>query len=228
MTKGAEIRSGGDADRRRRARELNALIDAALGAPARHPPRQLAAYLRAEEPAALAERVRRRATRIARHERSRAETILAARDALILALYAGGGPSGGFTAWCDGSSKPGPDGPTAGVGGLLMDPQGRIVGRLSRPRRRLDAFAAEIAALEAVMHAACARGAQELRVFTDCVALQRLWLEQRADARLARVRELARRFRRFALHALPRLHNQPANRLARRALARAEAGRGAT
>lgn len=195
------------------ARALNALIDASLLTPGADP-RALAARLPEQEAAALAERVRRRATLLARREKAHADAILAVREALILALYARAAPPGAFTAWSDGSSRHG----KAGIGGLLMDPQGLTVARLSEPRPGLDAFAAEIAALEAVMRAAAERGAGRLRVYTDCVALLLLWLEKRADPRLAEVRERARRFRRFELRALPRLHNQSANRLAREAL----------
>lgn len=207
-----------DAEGRRRARALNALIDACLLAPGEHPPRELAICLPAEDVTALAERVRRRATLIARRERPHAEAILTARDALILALYASATPRGAFTAWSDGSSR---QGQAAGIGGLLMDPEGRMVAHLSQPLQGLDAFAAEVAALEAVMRAAADRGAGRLRVYTDCVALLLLWLEKRADPRLEQVRKQAHRFRRFELRALPRLHNQPANRLARQALASA-------
>lgn len=200
--------------RKDQARALNALIDASLLAPETHPPRELAARLPDEEAGRLAERVRRRAAVIARRERGRSDAILGARDQLILALYAHAAPPGAFTAWSDGASRLG----KAGIGGLLMDPEYRTVAHLAEPRPGLDAFAAEIAALEAVMRAAAERGAGRLRVYTDCVALLLLWLEKRADPRLAEVRERARRFRRFELRALPRLHNQPANRLAREAL----------
>lgn len=211
------------AERRKRTRELNALIDACLLTPQAHPPRELAVHLPAQDTVALAERVRRRATLLSRRDRRDAEAVLAARDALIQALYAHTAPRGAFAAWCDGSSKKSAGALVAGIGGLLMEPQGRIVTRLSRVRRGLDSFAAEIAALEVVLRATAARGAERLCVFTDCVALQRLWLEKRTDPRLERVRELTRRFRRFDLRALPRPHNQPADRLARLALARATA-----
>lgn len=60
-------------------------------------------------------------------------------------------------------------------------------------------------------------GEDRLWVYTDCVALARLWREHRADERLAGVREQVAALERFALHPLPRLHNQPANKLARQA-----------
>lgn len=197
------------------------MIDVGLLAPGGSLPGELTARLPAQDSTRLAERVCRRAALLSRRDRSAAESILAARDALVLALYARATPRGTFTTWSDGSSKMTPQELIAGIGGLLMDPQGRIVSRLSRPCRGLDAFAAEIAALEAVQHSAAVLGAERLRVYTDCVALLHLWLESRADARLEKVREQARRFRRFELRALPRAHNQPANRLARQALAQA-------
>lgn len=107
----------------------------------------------------------------------------------------------------------------AGIGGLVMDPASRVFVRVSRVRPGLDAFAAEVAALEAVQCGAAERGAERLRAYTDCAALLRRWLEKRTDQRLEKLGELARRFRRFELYTLPRLHNQPANCLARRALA---------
>lgn len=208
-------------ERRKQAHKLNAAIDACLLAPATHPPRELATRLPLQGTVALVERVRRRATLLSRRDRAHADSILTAREALILALYASTTPRGAFTAWSDGSSRKGADGLVAGIGGLLMDPDGRIVARLSRLRRGLDAFAAELAALEAVMRAAERRGAERLRAYTDCVALQQLWLQKRIDPRLDRIRDLARRFRRVDLRALPRAHNQPADRLAHAALARA-------
>ncbi len=198
------------------ARQLNAQVDACL-LDQDAAPREFAARLPDLDAAALAERVRRRATLLARRDRSHADAILTVRDALILAVYARATPRDAFTAWCDGSCRQG----EAGIGGLLMDPEGRITARLCQPMRGLDAFGAEIAALEAMMRAAPEHGAVRLRVYTDCIALLLLWLEKRADPRLGQVRQLARRFRRFELRALPRLHNQSANRLARQALAAA-------
>ncbi len=204
-----------DAEKKRQARELNALIDAYLLEPGGLLPGELAGWLGAWGAPSLAERVRRRATRLSRGDRGHADVILATRDAVILALYAFAAADGAFTAWSDGSvAQAG-----AGIGGLLMDPEGRIVDRLSHPGRWPDAFSAEVAALEAVMGAAVTRGAGRLRVYTDCLALLRLWLEKRGDPRLQQVRQLAGRFKGFDLQALPRLHNQPANRLARQALA---------
>lgn len=207
--------------RSKQAQELNAAIDACLLAPLKHPPHELAMQMPRLGVLSLVERVRRRAALLSRRDRAHADTILATRNALTLALYAGTASGGAFAAWSDGSSKKNADGPVAGIGGLVMAPDGRIVARLSRARRGLDAFAAEIAALQSVMQAAARHGAARLCVFTDCIALQRLWLEKRTDPRLARVNELARGFRRFDLRALPRLHNQAADRLARQALSRA-------
>jgi hypothetical protein len=58
-----------------------------------------------------------------------------------------------------------------------------------------------------------------MRVHTDCVALARLWQEHRSDPRLDAVRALSRGFVALAICAIPRSHNRPAHRLARRAMA---------
>lgn len=74
------------------------MIDAVLLAPAQPPPHELAARLPPDGTAALVERVRRRAISICRRARPRADSIVTARDALTLALYARATPRGGFTA----------------------------------------------------------------------------------------------------------------------------------
>lgn len=160
----------------------------------------------------LAERMRQRATALARRNRSAGAQILAVRDALIEALYRDASPKGWFNAWCDGSARP--DGP-ASIGALLLGPNSRVVARISRAADHISPFEAEIAALEAVLEVAVKRDFRHMRVHTDCRALVELWRAHRADPRLARVRSLAHRLERLELRAVPRLHNQPAHRLAR-------------
>lgn len=160
----------------------------------------------------LAERVRQRATALARRNRSVGARILVVRDTLIEALYRNASPKGWFCAWCDGSARP--DGP-ASIGALVLGPDGRVVVRISRVANRISPFEAEIAALEAVLEVAVKRDFRRMRVHTDCRALVELWRAHRADPRLVRVRSLAHRLGRLELRAVPRLHNQPAHRLAR-------------
>jgi ribonuclease HI len=197
-------------------RDLNALVDAALLDPACHRAWAVSRALPRHEVAPLVERVRRRATLLTRRARTQTASILDARDDLIRALYARDSPRGWSTAWCDGATGAS----AAGIGGLLLDTQGQEVGRWSRVITPRDPFATEIAALAAALEFATTHGAYRLRVYTDCVALVRLWHEHRADDRLGAVRARAARLQRLQLRALPRLHNQPANRLARNALAR--------
>lgn len=198
-------------------RDLNALIDAALLDPRRHETGAVARAFPRTDVTTLCERVRRRATVLARRARTQAAAILAARDHLIQALYARDSPRGWCTAWCDGSgngSQPG------AVGGVLVDAHGRVIGQWSRMVPARDPFATEIAALASAFAFAAAHGAARLRVYTDCVALVRLWHAQRADERLDAARARARALAQVQLRALPRLHNQLANRLARAARAR--------
>lgn len=160
----------------------------------------------------LAERVRQRATALARRNSSVGARILAVRDTLTEALYRDDSHKGWFSAWCDGSARP--DGTTS-IGVLVLGPDGRVIVRISRTADRVSPFEAEIAALEAVLEAAVKRDIRHMRVHTDCRALVELWRAHRADPRLARVRSLAHRLERLELRAVPRLHNQPAHRLAR-------------
>lgn len=195
---------------------LNALIDAALLDPACRRAWAVSLALPKHEVAPLAERVRRRATLLTRRARTQTVSILDARENLIQALYARDSPRGWCTAWCDGAT----DVSAAGIGGLLLDTQGQEVGRWSHVISPRDPFATEIAALVAALDFATVHRVGRLRVYTDCVALVRLWHEHRADDRLDTVGARTTQFARLQLRALPRLHNQPANRLARAALAR--------
>lgn len=192
------------------ARRLNQAIDRALLEPAEGDVTALRRMAGRPPPQELAERVRLRAVRLGR----RGVGIREERDALIAALYAAAAPRGWHVAWCDGSSSRAPPG-SAGLGGVIVNPQGQPAARVSRFAADLDSFAAEIAALAAVMQAGLDSGASRLRVYTDCPALAQLWHERREDPRLDAVRALARRYRRFELRAIPRRHNEPANRLAR-------------
>ena len=201
-------------NRQRRTRHVNDVIDRALLQPTDAQLREAVRLRTTTSVPDLAERVRRRGALLARRQRAQRVEIQRARDDFILALYADATPAGWHTAWCDGSvaaeRRAG-----AGIGGLVMDPEGRIVAQLARRVPDLAPFEAEIAALAETLRAARAQGAQRLRVHTDCDALVRAWQRRRDDPRLQAIATLAKGFRRMELRALPRLHNQPAHRLAK-------------
>jgi ribonuclease HI len=199
---------------RERRAPINPVVDAALHTPAGEP---LAALLRLRPrigAEALAERVRQRATVLARRQRARTAALLETREVLILRLYAEAAPRGWFAAWCDGSVRTTPTRRIAGIGGVVLDPEGHMAAEFSRRADGMNAFDAEIAALTTTLEVALSRHATRLRVHTDCDALAKLWREKRSDPRLAPVRMHARALDRFELRALPRLHNQAANTLA--------------
>jgi ribonuclease HI len=200
------------------ARRLNQAIDRSLAEPAEGDVAALRRMAGRLPPQELAERVRLRAVRLGRRE----ARIRERRDALMAAIYGAAVPRGWFVAWCDGSSSRAPAG-RAGLGALIVNPQGEVAARIARLAPDLDPFGSEIAALAAVLQAGLACGANRMRVHTDCAALAQLWHARRADPRLDDVRSLARRYRRFELRAVPRRHNEAANRLARQAMAAAAA-----
>ena len=55
-------------------------------------------------------------------------------------------------------------------------------------------------------------------VYTDNSAIAQLWREHRSDMRLAEIRKLSAELEKFSLHIIPRLHNQPADALAKQAI----------
>jgi len=201
-------------DRASQTRRANDVINRALRQPTDAHLREVVGLRTTAGVASLAERVRRRGTLLAGRERKGRAQIQEARDRVILAIYADATPAGWYTAWCDGSvaadRRAG-----AGIGGLVMDPAGRIVAEFAHSIPDLAPFEAEIAALAETLRVARAHGAQRLRVYTDCDALARAWQRQRDDPRLHVVAALVRASRRFELRALRRLHNQPAHRLAK-------------
>lgn len=200
-------------DRQRPARHVNEVIERALQQPTDAHFRAVARLRTTATAEDLAERVRRRGTLLARRDRRQGAQILRARDRLMLAIYAAATPGGWHTAWCDGSIVAGTR--EAGIGGLLTDAAGRVVAELTRRVAESTPFEAEIAALVAILQVAHAQGAPRLRVYSDCGAVVRLWQRSRDDPRLAALAALAREFRRLEIRALPRLHNQPAHRLAK-------------
>jgi len=164
---------------------------------------------------ALAERARRRATVLSKTNRTHSADILRARDTLILQLYAEAAPKGSFCGWCDASSIEYRGQRVAALGGLLLDPQHRVVARVAKIIGHSAAFEAEIVACVALLQTALRHGAERIQAYTDCGALVSLWSAKRHDPRLLKLRTLARRFRHVDLRMIPRLHNQSANHIAR-------------
>ena len=105
----------------------------------------------------------------------------------------------------------------AGIGAVVLDASGRCVSRMRRYVGRKTAFQAELNALTAVLEIALAHHIERLRVHSDSKALVQLWHEQRDDPRLEPVRLLSLRFQGLHIRAIPRLHNQVANALAKQA-----------
>lgn len=202
-----------------RSVERRRVLDDALRDPGAETIAALLALRRAAGTSTLAERLRSRATALARVHRAEAQAILERRDALIQRLYTDAVPRGAVSAWCDGSSATGPSGRMAGVGVLLVDPGGNVTAQRARYAGDLSPFEAEITALEAACDLASAHRIKRLRVHTDCRALTALWRTHRTDPRLIKVRAFAARLAWFDLRTVPRAHNQPAHRLARGAAA---------
>ena len=115
----------------------------------------------------LCDRVFRRATRLARRDRTETAAVIAARNRRVLEVYAHRAPKGWFSAWCDGSSTTDAGGRRAGIGLVLMNAQHALIAALGEPAGALSPLDAELAALEATVKTAVARGAGDLRVHTD-------------------------------------------------------------
>lgn len=203
--------------RRDEARLLNQVIDRALFQPTMQHREELLSLAKKRDTQRLAERVRQRATRLGRQKRTQVQQLLGNRDELIMALYADLPPVGWANAWCDGSSTRQASELHAGVGAVLLDPSGKRISQISRYVGGKNAFDAEITALAAVLEDASTHHIEQLKVHTDSKALAQLWHEQREDPRLAALRLLASRFKRLQFRAVPRLHNQVANALAKQA-----------
>lgn len=194
--------------RKERARRFNALLDGALPDPGTVKLEQLLAWLEQESLPRLAERLCRRTSLLARQ--TAAPDVVENRDRLLLRLYAAAAPQEWHSAWCDGSHVGG----AGGIGGLILQRDGKPLCRFSENCRKTDAFSLEIKALERTVQAAIEYDIERLRVHSDCVALARMWHRSREDARLQKVHALARRLRAFGIYHIPRQHNRPAHRLA--------------
>jgi ribonuclease HI len=213
----AELRTG---NRRAQTQRINQAVDAALQGAHLEPLLALLALTADEAIIPLCDRVFRRATRLARQNRSETAAIIAARNRRVLEIYAHRAPKGWFSAWCDGSSTTDAGGQRAGIGLVLMNPHHEVNAALGEPAGALSSLDAELAALVATVKTAGARGARYLRMHTDCPALVHLWQDRRDDDSLSDVRQAARPLRRLQLRLVPRRFNQVANALARDAARR--------
>ena len=203
---------------RQRAGDLNQLVDRCLLEATAQRTAAVLLATAALETDSVAERVRRRATLLERNDRSQRPAIQKNRDSLILALYAAAAPAGWYTAWSDASVLGGHEPNPAGIGGLVLAPQGDTIARICQSTGPCAPFLAELEAVAAVTRAAIQHGAKRLRVHTDCAALVALWLQKRDDPRLDELRDLIAPCSRFELRRVPRQHNRPAHRLARQAI----------
>lgn len=200
------------------AQQFNAVVDDALIAPTGESREQLRQLARVGDPRLLAERIRRRATLLSKRRSDDRMPLLRLRDELILAVYAAVMPKGWSCGWADGASFTTDGHLQAGIGGLLADSDGKVIERISRSIGEEGAFSAELAALIAVMQCATERQQKRLWLYTDNRGLVQLWNEHRSDNRLNALHRQAVSLERFALRVIPRLHNQPANALARAAV----------
>ena len=208
--------------RRAQTQRINRAVDEALQSADAGALLALLALAADEATIPLCDRVFRRATRLARRDRTETAAIISARNRRVLEIYAHRAPKGWFSAWCDGSSTTDDFGRRAGIGLVLMDAQHALIAALGEPAGALSPLDAELAALEATVTTAAAGGAGYLRVYTDCPALVHLWQDRRDNDSLSGMRQAARPLRRLQLRLVPRRFNQVANALARGAVRRAQ------
>ncbi|MEA3276038.1 MAG: reverse transcriptase-like protein [Pseudomonadota bacterium] len=212
--------------RRAQTQRINRAVDEALQSSDAEALLALLTLAADEATIPLCDRVFRRATRLARRDRTETAAVIAARNRRVLEIYAHRAPKGWFSAWCDGSSTTDAGGRCAGIGLVLMDAQHEVIAALGEPAGALSPLDAELAALAATVKMAVARGAGYLRVHTDCLALVHLWQGRHDDDSLAGLRETARPLRRLQLRLVPRRFNQVANALARNGVRAPQTGTG--
>jgi ribonuclease HI len=204
---------------RLRAPSSTAAIDRALLTPTKDRRRNVLALLADYNVNRLAEQIRRRATRLGRQQHQINSQIILIRDGLIMDLYANLTPEGWATAWCDGSSSQTDNVRVAGTGVVVIDAKGKCVARTGRFIGHKTAFEAETSALVAALEIARRNNIKNMRIYTDSKALAQLWQKQREDPRLTQVRQGAKNLKQLEICAIPRLHNQTANALAKHAAA---------
>ena len=183
--------------RRAQTKRINRAVDEALQSADAEALLALMAPAADEATVPLCDRILRRATRLARRDRTETADVIAARNRRVLEVYAPRAPQGWFSAWCDGSSTTDADGRRAGIGLVLMDAQHALIAALGDPTGALSPLDAELAALKATVKTAVARGAGYLRVHTDCPALVHLWQDRHDNDSLAGLRETAKAPRRL-------------------------------
>jgi ribonuclease HI len=167
-----------------------------------------------EETVRLADRVLRRATRLARVRRRASRSILYVRDRIVLAVHHAASPQGWFSGWSDGAVITGEGGRVTRLGAVLVEPSGRVAAELGAGGRSKQSFEAEIEALVTLLKIGLRRGAHRITVHTDCKAVVELWARKRDDPRMRELRSVVGRYERVSLKAVPRRHNQVAHRLA--------------
>jgi ribonuclease HI len=213
----AESRTG---IRHAQTQRINQAVDAVLQSADVEALLALLALTADEATIPLCDRVFRRATRLARQNRSETAAVIAARNRRVLEIYAHRAPKGWFSAWCDGSSTTDAWRRRAGIGVVLMNPQHEVLAALGEPAGTLSPRDAELAALLTTVKTAVARGARYLQVHTDCPALVHLRQGRRGDNAMSDMRQAARPLWRLQLRLVPRRFNQVANALARDAARR--------
>ena len=144
--------------RRAQTQRINRAVDEALQDANGETLLALLALVVDEATIPLCDRILRRATRLARQNRSETASIIATRNRRVLEVYAHRAPKSWFSAWCDGSSTTDADGRRAGIGLVLMDAQHEVIAALGEQAGALSPLDAELAALEATVKTAVARG----------------------------------------------------------------------
>jgi ribonuclease HI len=167
---------------------------------------------------AIADRVLRRATKLARSHRARTAAILAARDQLVLRLYGAAAPPETCSGWADGATARRGGCCTSGIGAVLMAPGAGTIVELARRSGAKQSFDTEMEALIALLRTSFAHGARRIVVHTDCKALLQRWSRRRDDPTLQELSSIVGHYEFFKLKAVPRRHNQVAHRLAQAAM----------
>ena len=204
--------------RREYAQQFNAIIDQALLEPSADHQQHLIQLVADINVTQLGERLRQRATRLGKTRRSERARLLSVRDELMQAVYAAAVPVGWSCAWVDGSSIKTDTQRHAGIGGVLMDANGKVIERMSQAIGEQGAFDAEVAALVAMLQLAIDHQQSQLWVYCDNQGLVNLWHEQRDDHRLDKIRTQVKPLQQFALRYIPSAHNQIAHVLAQKAI----------
>jgi hypothetical protein len=94
----AEPRTG---TRPAQTQRINQAVDAVLQSADAEALLALSALAADEATIPLCDRVFRRATRLARQNRSETAAVIAARNRRLMEIYAHGSPKGWFSAWCE-------------------------------------------------------------------------------------------------------------------------------